>query len=222
MTSPVPPDPVAGGDIFGLLVGKITDIALKWAEHVSNSLLDLFEPVLCALTWGGFCNVPPMCFSHNANVYRCEHAWGKESLKWLLGCGFRDDIPEEKRCFFDRQRSICIEGDPSRYNRYQDLFEAPSTEELENQFFDIVYATRDSNTACRSQSRVCRHTFSGVEASTLCPQHSPSPLTTSKRSLPTTFSPTPRKTSATPGSGTAWTLMKLLCACTVRTRPVNA
>ena len=127
-----------GGDIFGLIVGKITDVVLNWVEQAVNGILDFIEPILCGLTWGGVCDIAPVCYTHTENVYRCKHAWGGDTLPWLLGCGFNDDVDEAKRCFFDRQRSICMEGDPSRYNRYQNLFEAPSTEELENEFFDIV------------------------------------------------------------------------------------
>jgi len=124
-----------GGNIFGLIVGKITDIVLQWAEYLVNWAIEKFESIVCG--WFG-CSIDRVCLTVGENVYRCEHAWGGDSLEWMLGCGYRADTREARRCFFSRQRAICMEGDPSRYKRYQKLFEAPKKAELEQDFFSIV------------------------------------------------------------------------------------
>ena len=131
----------AGGNIFGLIVGKITDIVLQWAEYLVNWAIEKVESVVCG--WFG-CNFGRVCLTVGENVYRCEHAWGGDSLEWMLGCGYRADTREARRCFFARQRAICMEGDPSRYKRYQKLFEAPNKAELEQDFFSIVGNTFDA------------------------------------------------------------------------------
>ncbi len=131
----------SGGNIFGLLVGKITDIVLDWAELIVNGLIDTIESIVCGL-FG--CRIPRVCLTGGDNVYRCEHTTDQNNLQWLLGCGFRATTAEAQRCYFARQRSICMDGDPSRYNRYQKLFEAPPKAELEESFWEIAGSTFDA------------------------------------------------------------------------------
>ena len=124
-----------GGNIFGLIVDKITDVVLQWSEYQVNWAMEIIEGVICG--WFG-CNLGRVCLTVGENVYRCEHAWGGDNLEWMLGCGYRADTRESRQCFFARQKSICMHGDASRYNRYQKLFEVPNKEELEQDFFSIV------------------------------------------------------------------------------------
>lgn len=131
----LPVAPTAGGNIFGLIVGKITDVVLQWAEYLVNWAIEKVESAVCG--WFG-CNFGRVCLTVGENVYRCEHAWGGDDLSWLLGCGYREDTRLARQCFFARQRAICMEGDPSRYTRYQKLFEAPNKAELEQDFWSIV------------------------------------------------------------------------------------
>jgi hypothetical protein len=75
------------------------------------------------------------------NVYRCGHTVGKNKLEEQLGCAFggsNTGREEATKCYFERQRSICLSGDASRYQRYKSLFETPPMDELEQDFFDIV------------------------------------------------------------------------------------
>jgi hypothetical protein len=75
------------------------------------------------------------------NVYRCGDTVGRNKLEEQLGCAFGGSDSGRKeaaKCYFERQRSICVNGDGSRYQRYKTLFEAPPMEELEQQFLDIV------------------------------------------------------------------------------------
>ena len=155
-----------GGNIFGLIVGKITDIVLQWSEHLVNWAIEKVESAVCG--WFG-CNFGRVCLTVGENVYRCEHAWGGDSLEWMLGCGYRADTREARQCFFARQRAICMEGDPSRYKRYQKLFEAPKKAELEQDFFSIVgkyapapHRTKHQGTPPISPTPRPRSTFDAV------------------------------------------------------------
>ena len=124
-----------GGNIFGLLVDKITDVVLLWAEYLVNKQIAAVEKAVCG--WFG-CNFGRICLTVGLDKYRCSSENELDDLEWMLGCGFRGDTREARRCFFSRQRAICMEGDPSRYTRYQKLFEAPNKEELEEDFWSIV------------------------------------------------------------------------------------
>lgn len=72
------------------------------------------------------------------DVYRCRNGpYSAAALEESLGCSYSDETAEAARCYFARQRSICF-GDGSRAIRYKNLFGAPSTTELQQQFWDIV------------------------------------------------------------------------------------
>ena len=74
------------------------------------------------------------------DVYRCRLGpYTAAALEEDLGCSFSDETAEAARCYFARQRSICLGSqDQSRAVRYKNLFSAPSTSELQQQFWDIV------------------------------------------------------------------------------------
>jgi hypothetical protein len=128
------------GDVFGLIVDQITELILEWASWVANKLAEIIEPVLCGLTWGGYCDIPDFCWSLQKNVYgRCSAGTGQDALNFLLGCSYRNNfVPASKRCFFERQRQVCLSGDSGKYTRYQKLFTAPTKNELEDEFKQIV------------------------------------------------------------------------------------
>lgn len=75
------------------------------------------------------------------NVYTCGHTVSPNKLEESLGCSFGGSSSgraEAAKCYFERQKSICMSSDGSRYDRYKSLFETPPMEELEQEFFDIV------------------------------------------------------------------------------------
>lgn len=195
-----------GGNIFGLLVGKITDIVLNWAELLVNGVIEMIENVVCG--WFG-CNLGRVCLVGGENVYRCQHSTDQNNLQWMLGCGFRATTAEAQRCYFARQRSICMDGDPSRYNRYQKLFDAPPKEELEEDFWEIagVFAP-----FTRFHIRTDAPSPPKARRSTPSRRLSTPPSASSKRSRAMMCGPTPPRISAMPTSGTRWTLTRSLCA----------
>jgi hypothetical protein len=143
------------GDVFDLLVDKVADVAMKVGSWVANEMTKAIEPILCGLSWGVACNLPDYCWSVQKNVYgRCTtNVVNQDALDFLLGCSFGKDakkrsVPMSKRCFFDRQKQVCIgrddgERDSGAYTRYQSLFTAPSKNELEAEFKQIAGDTFD-------------------------------------------------------------------------------
>ena len=83
---------------------------------------------------------PQVCITVDYDVYRCRLGpYEAASLEEDLGCSYSDETVEAARCYFARQRSICLGSqDTSRATRYKNLFGAPSTTELQQQFWDIV------------------------------------------------------------------------------------
>jgi len=81
-----------------------------------------------------------LCITVQYDVYRCRLGpYTAAALEEDLGCSFSDETAEAARCYFARQRSICLGSqDQSRAVRYKNLFSAPSTNELQQQFWDIV------------------------------------------------------------------------------------
>ena len=80
------------------------------------------------------------CPPASQDVYRCRLGpYEAASLEEDLGCSYSDETAEAARCYFARQRSICLGSqDTSRATRYKELFSAPSTTQLQQQFWDIV------------------------------------------------------------------------------------
>lgn len=83
---------------------------------------------------------PQVCITVQYDVYRCRLGpYTAAALEEDLGCSFGDETAEAARCYFARQRSICLGSqDQSRANRYKALFSAPSTTQLQQDFWDIV------------------------------------------------------------------------------------
>lgn len=104
--------------------------------------INRINDIICAIPFAPCRAIGLVCWTRGAkNVYRCGNTIGQQALEEQLGCSFGgDDVGKQKaaKCYFERQRSICMGGDGSRYQRYKSLFEAPPMEQLEQQFFDIV------------------------------------------------------------------------------------
>lgn len=83
-----------------------------------------------------------VCITVQYDVYRCKLGpYHAAALEESLGCSYSDESAEASRCYFARQRSICMgsqKGDSSRAQRYKDMFSAPDLTKLQKQFSDIV------------------------------------------------------------------------------------
>lgn len=130
------------GDVFNLLVNKITDIVLRWVESGINWLINTLNRVICNFKFiGAKCPaVGEICLTVDYDVYRCRLGpYTAAALEENLGCSYAADTAPAARCYFQRQRDICMgSGEDSRTIRYQNLFGAPSADNLQQQFFDIV------------------------------------------------------------------------------------
>lgn len=130
------------GDVFNLLVNKITDIALKLVENSINWLIGVLNRVICNFKFiGAKCPaVDEVCLTVDYDVYRCRLGpYTAAALEEDLGCSFGSDTAQAARCYFARQRSICMEGGGAgKAARYQNLFGSPSVDDLQQRFFDIV------------------------------------------------------------------------------------
>ena len=130
------------GDVFNLLVDKITDIVLKWVENTVNGLINMLNRVICNFKWiGAPCPaIKEVCLTVDYDVYRCRLGpYTAASLEENLGCSYTPETEIAAQCYFAKQRAICIgKDDNSRAKRYQNLFGAPTADDLQQQFFDIV------------------------------------------------------------------------------------
>ena len=139
-----------GGDPFDFLMTLVTDEILKWLSAGVNWFINLINGIVCSIPFAPCKAIQEVCWTAQGpqNVYRCGDTVGRGKLEEQLGCAFGGSDSGRKeaaKCYFERQRSICMSGDGSRYQRYKSLFEAPPMEELEQQFFDIVYGPTHSN-----------------------------------------------------------------------------
>lgn len=136
---PSPEQRCQGGSIFSLLVQRIELIALGWVETIINSVIKGVNSFLKAIIgWLGFQGFPLVCWAHAGDPSRCDEGyWGEHSLDKLIGCPVGDATPIQDRCYYKRQKAICMD-DGDRVSRYYDLFAAPSTAELDQQFKDAA------------------------------------------------------------------------------------
>ena len=65
-----------------------------------------------------------------------------KALEALFGCSTTDP-QAHKRCYYERQRAICMAKDNAK-DRYEALFHSPTASELEEQFREIVGDTYES------------------------------------------------------------------------------
>ena len=124
------------GDMFGLIAERILIMIIEAAEGIINDHIMSF--LRNALGWLGV-KVNDICIPYRDKKL-CPS--DPKALEAMFGCSTVD--PEvHKRCFYERQRAICLGKDDSR-DRYEELFDSPSASELEQQFKDIVGDTYDS------------------------------------------------------------------------------
>ena len=142
---PTPQERCSGGNIFGLLANKILEMTLQSAEDALNIYIvrptnaiirTLFKSISFGFSSGpklpnicltGFWKPGGQCFDGDASFF--EH----------FGCYNTDRARADDQCYFFRQRAICgMEGGQNRYGRYQDLFSAPSGDELDKTYQKIA------------------------------------------------------------------------------------
>ena len=135
-----------GGDVFLLIVARISLMILDYVEMMLNRyIINPINGVICGITFGGECNaLPQVCLSVLFDKTRCKDGFlGQEALIAMLGCSWLDSTPAYERCYFARQRAICF-GEDNEREKYKSLFHAPSEDELEQQFQAIAGSSFES------------------------------------------------------------------------------
>jgi hypothetical protein len=139
---PSPQERCSGGNIFGLLANKILELTVQSQEDVINGLIidpinSLFDNLPWPLNKIGK-PFPRACLTgYWKPGGRC---WaGDQDFYNSYGCYKTLNARADSQCYFLRQRAICgLEGGSNRFERYQNLFEAPTGSELEAQYQDLV------------------------------------------------------------------------------------
>ena len=124
------------GDMFGLLVERILIMIIEMAEGIINEHIMAF--LRNSVGWIGV-KVNDICIPYKDQKL-CPS--DPKALEALFGCSTVDP-QAHKRCFYERQRAICLGQDDAR-DRYEELFDSPTASELQQQFKEIVGDSYDS------------------------------------------------------------------------------
>jgi hypothetical protein len=142
---PTPQMQCQGGNIVGLLVKKIVRLVARLMDDAINGLL--IDPINdfadAAVGWlyddedRPLEPIPRLCLSgmFSTPAGRCED--GPLNDEDAYGCFDGEGFEASKTCYFTRQRAICLAND-DKYDRYNELFEAPNAEQLSAQYQSIV------------------------------------------------------------------------------------
>lgn len=141
---PTPQMQCQGGNIFGLLVKKIVRLVARLMDDGVNGLLvdpanDFLDGTIGWLTGKKrpIAPIPRLCLSgyFSTPPGRCED--GPINDEDAYGCLDGEGFSASKTCYFARQRAICLSND-DKYDRYNELFEAPNAAQLRAQYQQIV------------------------------------------------------------------------------------
>ena len=144
-------------DLFGLILDKVAVAMIALLENAVNTIvIDPINKILRPMkavrigktfdVFGakfGFDFKPfdfigfmdRLCIPYK-DIKDCRSEKEQAELAALMGCSF-DDKSLWKRCYYERVKSICLQEDDT-LERYQDLFEGPTSTELQAQFKQIV------------------------------------------------------------------------------------
>lgn len=124
------------GDVFTLLVDRILVMIVEMSEGIINEHIISF--LRNAIGWLGV-DVNDICIPYSDKKL-CPS--DPKMLEAMFGCS-PDHKDAHARCYYERQRAVCLGKDDSR-DRYEALFDSPSASELEQQFRSIVGDTYES------------------------------------------------------------------------------
>ena len=123
------------GDVFTLLVERILVMIVEMSEGIVNEYVMSF--LRNALGFIGV-DVNDICIPFSSKLCPSD----PKMLEAMFGCS-PDHKDAHARCFYERQRAVCLGKDDAR-DRYEALFDSPSASELERQFRSIVGDTYES------------------------------------------------------------------------------
>ena len=122
-----------GGDVFSIIAIQIEAMIIEGAEAMVNSFV--IQPIRGLIGW--FANGEPkdICIEYEKGNKFCPNS--PELMEGWLGCNVDEKGPPHERCYYQRQKSICMhEADVAK--RYKRLFNQDSSSEMEDQFHAIA------------------------------------------------------------------------------------
>lgn len=136
-------------DLMMMILDKVAVALISLLEtSVNGAFIDpinkLLKPMKDVKIDLGFTSIKPfdflqligrLCIPYK-DIKDCKSAQDHADLAALLGCSFTD-ASLWKRCYYERVKSICLQDDDA-LERYQDLFEGPTSTDLQAQFQEIV------------------------------------------------------------------------------------
>ena len=126
----------SGGDVFHIIAMRIANMIVTGFEDMIN--FSIVKWINDALGWMGV-HIDDVCFKGPImGVSKtCPREHGTDLQDGWMGCDLKEDGEMHKRCYFKRQRAICMdEGD--RTERYKALFEGEDPNSLDAQFKKIA------------------------------------------------------------------------------------
>lgn len=143
---PTPQMQCQGGNIFGLLVTKIVRLIARLIDDsVNGFIVDPINFFLDNLPWP-LDNigkpVPRLCLTGFFRTPRGKCDDGPINDEDRYGCLDGEGFSSRRTCYFARQRAICLSND-DKYDKYNELFEAPNAEQLNAQYRSIVGESYD-------------------------------------------------------------------------------
>ena len=118
--------------MFSMIAKRIAILAADLGSMALNLYYVL--PLNKMLGWLGV-NIPQICLRNIIEPGSCGE--GQPGIEDILGCSPSLSTIAYQRCYFARQEAICLSKD-NTYDDYQSLFSAPDTDELTQQYEDIV------------------------------------------------------------------------------------
>lgn len=126
-----PVNTCSGGDVFQVIALRIADFFIRGIESIINKfIINTINSV-----FGVFGTIDHICIEDKNIKKYCPNE--AELMEGWLGCDVNGDGPDHEKCYYLRQRAICM-TDGDRYTRYKALFEQDSVSDLHEQFKSIA------------------------------------------------------------------------------------
>ena len=127
-----PVNTCSGGDVFQVIALRIADFFIRGIESILNKFI--IASINQVIGWTGH-ELDDICIEDDTIKKYCPNE--AELMDGWLGCDVNGNGPDHEKCYYLRQRAICM-TDGDRYARYKALFEQDSAGELHEQFKSIA------------------------------------------------------------------------------------
>jgi len=122
-----------GGDVFSIIAIQIEAMIIEGAEAMLNTLV--IQPIRALIDWFSGGEPKDVCVPFEKGNKFCPNS--PELMEGWLGCDVDEKGPPHERCYYQRQKEICMhKADVAK--RYKKLFNQDSSSEMEDQFRAIA------------------------------------------------------------------------------------